>query len=392
VKLDATVDRPFTSYAGTLNGFHLPLASEAFRILYVTNGITGSGGLERVLSIKASLLADDHACDVMITSLNENVCSPFYKFSNKVHLISLKLPRRNPIRYLHAYQSELQKVINDFKPNVICVCDDALKGFLLPFVLKTKAKLVYERHSSKDILINGRKGFGRIIGIMQLRLMELLGRKFDVFVVLSAGNAREWSLNTRVIPNPLSFFPVRPALLETHKVIAVGRQAYAKGYEMLLPAWRKVLTSHPDWVLEIYGKKDPGLRLTGLAKELGIADSVRFLDPVVGIESKFLDASVCVLSSRFEGFGMVLIEAMACGVPCVAFDCPHGPSDIIESGVDGWLVPAEDIENLSLAICNLVDYPRQRKLMGAKARINVKRYAPEVVVGQWLELFSEIRT
>ena len=361
------------------------------KILYLVNGITGSGGLERVLSIKASLLADHHSCDVMIVSLDEDVREPFFVFSDRIRLRSLKVRHWNPFRHLWAYRSRLQGVVDEFRPDIVCVCDDALKGFLVPMFLRTNASLVYERHSSKKIVLGQRKGFGYLLAMMQLHLMDLLGRRFDAFVVLSKGGRSEWPFKTRIIANPISFFPVKPASLDNRKVIAVGRQVYAKGYDLLLPAWRRVQERHPDWVLEIYGKKEPRLQLDELAKKNGISGSVRFLDPVKNIESKFLDASIFVLSSRFEGFAMVLTEAMSCGLPCVAFDCPNGPSDIIESGRNGILVPAQDIDGLSESLCVLMESQERRKAMGGLARVTAAKYSPDQITAQWLDLFSEIR-
>ena len=361
------------------------------RVLYIVNGICGSGGLERVLSIKASALAEDYACDVMILSLNEDVARPFFTLSDKIRLQSMEVPCRNPFRYIQAYRAELQRVADAFNPDIICVCDDALKGFLVPMLLRTEASLIYERHAAKQIVLGDRKGFSRILAKLQLRLMDILGRRFDAFVVLTDGNVREWPFSVRVIPNPLPFYPPEPAGLSSKRVIAVGRQAYQKGYDLLLPAWRSVQDRHPDWTLDIYGKKNPHLGLEDLAATLGLSDSIQFLNPVADIDQKFLDASICVLSSRFEGFAMVLIEAMISGVPCVAFDCPHGPGDIIESGVNGVLVPPESIDQLASAICGLMEDPAQRSAMGAAARLDAQQYGPDVIVRRWMNLFRELR-
>jgi len=123
---------------------------------------------------------------------------------------------------------------------------------------------------------------------------------------------------------------------------------------------------------------------------LEIQDSVIFSPPVANIEKEYLDSSIMVVSSRSEGFGMVLIEAMACGVPCVAFDCPHGPADIISHSNDGFLVEAENNDALATSIMNLIQNEELRFSMGIKAREHVKRYFPEHVMPQWHELFEQL--
>lgn len=105
---------------------------------------------------------------------------------------------------------------------------------------------------------------------------------------------------------------------------------------------------------------------------------------------KYLESSIYAMSSRFEGFGMVLIEAMACGVPCVSFDCPYGPADVIKDGEDGFIVRYLDCKELADKICFLIENEETRKLMGRKARENIRRYSRETVMGKWTELFEKV--
>lgn len=361
-------------------------------LLYITNGINGSGGLERVLSIKASYLAEHYNYNVTILSLNDHHIDPFYKFSDKINMLSIPVVG-NAIQYIKAYHDGIKAVVNQIQPNIISVCDDGLKGFFIPFILKTKIPIIYERHVSKEIEMHHEFPFWKKAMIKaKWRLMDNLAPKFSKFVVLTNGNLNEWQYlkNKMVIPNPLSFYPEASSTLSHEKMIAVGKQGYQKGYDMLLEAWVLVIQSFPDWHLEIYGTKNPDNKLEQLAKKLNIKDNITFFDPEKNIQEKYLDASIYVMSSRYEGFGMVLIEAMACGVPCVSFDCNYGPSDIIENNVDGFVVPNGNIEALANAICKLMADPQLRIGMGAKAKENVQRYLPDNIVGQWDVLFKEL--
>lgn len=362
------------------------------KLLYITNGINGTGGLERVLSIKASYLADHYAYDVTILSLNNGHQNPFYNFSDRIKMIGVPV-EGNPFHYIAGYIRGIQSIVKIINPDVISVCDDGLKGFFIPKLLGSKTPIVYERHVSKEIEMNEDFSFIKKSLIQfKWRLMERLASQFSAFVVLTSGNQNEWrSLkNIVVIPNPLSFYPLESSTLKNNTVIAVGKQGYQKGYDRLLTAWHLVQERHPNWHLEIYGTIVPEFKLQEHADALGLKTTVHFYPPEKDIQSKYLDASVYVMSSRFEGFGMVLIEAMACGVPCVSFDCNYGPSDIIADGADGYVVPNGDCTALANGIITLLDDATLRMRMGANAKFNVQRFLPEIIVKQWDDLFKQL--
>jgi glycosyltransferase involved in cell wall biosynthesis len=170
----------------------------------------------------------------------------------------------------------------------------------------------------------------------------------------------------------------------------VGKQGYQKGYDLLLHSWKLVYQQHPDWHLEIYGTIAAEYKLQELAESLDITNAVHFFKPVQDIQTKYLDASIYAMSSRFEGFGMVLIEAMACGVPCVSFDCPHGPADIITHGEDGFLIENGNIKQMSDAIIHLIQDESLRIKMGTAAKQNVQRFLPENIIYQWDALFKSL--
>ena len=360
------------------------------KLLYITNGIKGAGGLERVLAVKASYLADKLGYDVHIVALNHNDAQCFYEFSDKIKIHNVAI-KGNPISYLKMYTSGIKSCVKVIQPDVISVCDDGLKGFFLPFLIKAKG-IIYERHVSKIIELGSNPSLiKKITTGFKFKLMTQLSKKFDRFVVLTNDNLTEWyGKNVIVISNPLSFYPEQSSNLESKTIIAVGKQSFQKGFDRLLQSWAQVQEKHPDWNLEIYGKYDASQRLDVLASELNIANSVQFFEPEKNIQAKYLASSIYVMSSRFEGFGMVLTEAMACGVPCVSFDCPCGPSDIIKNNEDGFLVPNGDVKAMATKIIALIDNEELRKTMGQKAKVNVKRYLPEVICNQWDELFKTL--
>jgi len=171
----------------------------------------------------------------------------------------------------------------------------------------------------------------------------------------------------------------------------VGRFYAQKGFDMLIEAWGIVAEKYPEWQLNIYGNGEFKDQLNAQIKEKGLTSSITLKDPVSNIVDKYTESSAYVMSSRFEGFGMVLIEAMACGLPVISFDCPDGPSDIIKDGEDGLLVENGNISKLADSILKLIENEDLRIRMGQKARENVKRYNHDIIMQKWVELFHTLK-
>ncbi|MCK0156849.1 glycosyltransferase family 4 protein [Cellulophaga sp. F20128] len=365
------------------------------KIVYITNGVSGPGGLERVLSIKTSYFADAMQYDVHIIALNNDSSDLFYNFSKAITFHNVKATG-NPLSYLKQYRKGIKQALNALQPDVVCVCDDGLKGLLLPYIVGKPFPMVYERHASKNIEIksDNYSFLNSLKNRLKFRLMDLGAAKYDTFVVLTHGNTKEWHLkNIQVIPNPLSFFPAHEELskLTNKKVLAVGNHGYQKGYDRLLQSWKLVNNKHPDWMLEIYGKIDAEEKHKKLAKELGVSHSVIIHPPIKNIADKYQEASIYVMPSRSEGFGMVLIEAMAYGVPCISFDCPSGPKDIITNEKDGYLIENGEIKVFASKICELIENNDLRVEMGKNARLKAEKYLLKNIIPLWEELFQKLK-
>lgn len=361
------------------------------KLLYITNAVNGSGGLERVLSIKASYLVEKLQYKVHILTLNSGHDNSFFDFNSAVVFHDI-LVYGSPISYVKGYFFGIRDTIKKVNPDVIVVCDDGLKAFFLPTILGKSIPIIYERHVSKNIAIGKNFGIWKLLlAKLKMKTMDVFANTFSKFIVLTSENTKEWKVNNlQIISNPLPFYPNESATLLNKKVIAVGKQSYQKGYDRLLQSWQKVHAENPEWQLEVYGKLDASEGLESLVKSLHIENSVHFFEPQKNIIEHYLESSIYVMSSRFEGFGMVLIEAMACGIPCVSFNCPFGPSDIITNEVDGFLVENGNTKALAEKLNLLIQDTELRMKMGQSAKENVKRFLPENIMQQWDELFKSI--
>lgn len=350
------------------------------KLLYITNGISGIGGLERVLSIKASYLADQLGYEVHIITLNEKTDKTFYKFSPRIKVHNVNT-RGGGLVYFYSYTKGINEIVNLISPDIISVCDDGLKGIFVPvWIKKQNASIIYERHASLKFNHS----------CIQSVLIKFGGLLYDKVIVLTKYNLTEWiGHNLRVIPNPLSFIPKEKSRLDQKKIICVGSLSHNKGYDLLIEAWSKIYKEFPDWKIDIYGKGDSRI-YEKMAKEKNI-NNIHFCGSTDNVMEKMLNASLLVLPSRSEGFGMVLIEAMACGLPCVAFDCPCGPRDIIQDCRNGLLIPPGNVEQLARSIRQIITDKVMLHSMGAYASQSIEQFSVDNICQIWNKLFHELR-
>jgi glycosyltransferase involved in cell wall biosynthesis len=214
-------------------------------------------------------------------------------------------------------------------------------------------------------------------------------RRLDAVCVLTEGDRADYAAalagaRTQVarIPNPVA--PLGgDADLDAPVVVAAGRLTRQKGFDLLVRAFAELAPRHPGWELRIYGGGKERAALERQIDAAGLAARVRLMGSTRRLDAAFAAASVFALSSRFEGFGMVLVEAMGCGLPVVSFDCPRGPADIITPGRDGLLVPPEDTGALAAALDALMSDPARRRAYGAAARETARAYEPAAIAGRW---------
>ena len=216
-------------------------------------------------------------------------------------------------------------------------------------------------------------------------------KKLNKFVVLTYEDQKEWNNldNVTVIHNCIDIFPEQLTNCTEKNVIAVGRYTWQKGFDKLIETWGIIAKKYPDWQLHIYGSGDYKF-YQFIVNNKGLNKNVFCHPATSNIQQRYQESSIFVLSSRYEGFGLVITEAMSCGLPCVSFACPCGPKDIITDGVNGYLVEPGNVEALAERICYLIEHEELRKEMGKAARKRAEDFREEKIMQQWVDLFENI--
>lgn len=372
------------------------------KIIYCIAKTCASGGMERVLSIKANYLVA-HGYDVNIITTDQCGKESFFALDPRIKCYDLginyeenngksffnKLSKYPFKQRIH--KQRLNILLTELKADIVIsmFCNDA--SFITD--IRDGSKKILEIHFSKHKRLQyGRTGFWRLADLFLSKADERIVRKFDRFVVLTEEDCSYWGKlpNIEVIANPLSYESTLVSPLASKRALAVGRLDYQKGFERLIEAWAEVHKVHPDWQLDIVGDGLWEERLRIQIQELHLGESVALLPPTNGIEEHYLNASFLVMSSRYEGLPMVLLEAQSFGLPLVSFACKCGPSDIITNGVNGYLVPEGDIDLLALRIIDMIGNRDQRVLMGQSGKANSTRFTRKIIMQKWMNLFDVI--
>lgn len=377
------------------------------RIAYCTPSLYIPGGVERVLTTKANYLADVAGYDVYIILTDGKGKAPYYPLSDKIHIVNLDINFeklwgqsfiKKGITYLkkqRVFKRKLSQTLCEIKPDITISLLRREINFLCN--IKDGSKKVGEIHVNKAHYRNFEgKDYNPIKGLFAKFWMKSLLKnlkKLDMMIVLSEEDRKSWTgiSNITVIPNPLPFNIPEVSTPKKRQVIAVGRYVYEKGFDLLLESWKYVYEKHPDWQLVIYGAGETE-RYKKQAQDLGIDKVCKFNGAVKNIQEKYAESSIYALSSRFEGFGMVIIEAMSHHVPVVSFDCPYGPRAIITDGKDGLLVENGNTQQLAERICYLIEHEEERKAMEKNAIETAKKYDINEIGKRWVSLFNNILT
>lgn len=364
------------------------------RILYITPKINNEGGVAKVISVKANYLIEKLGYDVAIVSQNSDNSELFFKFNSKIKLFDIKLSS-NRVKFYFEYKKQIKKILQNYKPDLIIVCDNGLKGFLFPILIKTSIPTLLEVHGSKYNEVNkiSETIFSNFLHQLKYKTRNYGAKKFDYFVALSKESALEWEIkNSKIIPNPIKIISESQSILNAKKAIIVARNSYEKGLDRLFPIWQKVIENNKDWVLEIIGVNAKDDKLLALISKYNLSNNIILSNPTKNIEDKYLEASLYLMTSRNEGFPMVLLEAMNFGLPCIAYDCPIGPRAIIINNKNGFLIEDGNTVAFSEKVKLLIRDSELRNNLGNFAKKSIQKYDIDDVMNQWNSLFQSINS
>jgi len=375
------------------------------KIVYVVGGLLAPNGMAQVLSQKINYLAENTDFKIYMI-LTEKAGEPwYYEISKKVEWVNFDInfdeldtmPTLKKLWHFRGKQARYKRMFTDYlmkiRPDItVSACrreinfindipDGSVKVGEIHFSRK------YYRKFNKKWL----PGFvNRFISKIWIKQFEDETKRLRKFVLLSNGDRKEWKGydNIQVIYNPVKWLSNVFSDGNSKRVVAVGRYTYQKGFDLLFKAWQKVEPKHPDWRLEIFGQGDyEGYQKD--AESLGLT-TVTCHPSVRDIYEEYVKSSIFVLSSRYEGFGLVIVEAMSCGVAPISFACESGPEDIITDGVNGCLAIDGDTDDLADKINFLMENEDKRRMMAKNAIERAKDFSQDTIMKQWIDLFNSL--
>lgn len=375
------------------------------KLIYCTHSTYNPGGMERVLLNKVTYLSQLPGWEVAVVTTDQHQRPSFYPFPEKVRMTDLDINYSDDndkgawkkitgyLRKRKEHKRKLTALLLKEKPDIVVSLYPSESSFIPD--IKDGSRKVLELHYCKFFRLQyGRKGLLGWIDKLRTRQDEQIVRRFDKFVVLTNEDRGYWGdlPNIEVIPNAAMHVSDAYSDVMNKRVIAVGRLDYQKGFDRLIQAWEWVQHTgkFTDWKLDIYGQGEWQEMLQQMIDKAELQNTVCLNRPTKQIGEEYVKSDMLVMSSNYEGFPMVMIEAMACGLPVVSFDYKCGPKDIIQSGINGLLVPNGDIQALADAMMKVMEDEAYRKMLSLNARKVVDTYSEQAVMAQWIRLFTSI--
>lgn len=377
------------------------------KIVYCLNSIRYLGGIQRVTVTKANALADVPGNEVYVVVTDNKVGAIVQPLSPKVHLIDLEINHYegdterstfgNLLVSFHKrrlHKKRLEEFLLNLRPDIVISVGTSEKYMLLSMknrTWKVIREFHFERFYRKKHALTR---FDRLMAsLTDFYEFHFKIKKYDKIVLLThedrEANWHNWT-KTTVVPNSISFSCENPSSLNEKCVSMVGRLEPIKNCGSMIRAFNMVVKRHPDWTLRLYGDGSEREKLQRLIADLGLQGNVELMGFTKDVRAAFSKSSIACLSSLCEGFALVIIEAMECGVPFVSYQCPCGPRDLITEGVDGFLVPVNDEETMANRICQLIEDEELRKTMGHAAKEKARNYHIDNITKQWMTLFNEV--
>lgn len=380
------------------------------KILFTIDKMYDFAGIERILTCKMNYITTQTDYQVFLTTYEQQGKPLAFPLNEQIayRAMDVIIPSREKSSflswlkaYLHArnnFKHQFKNLLNAIQPNLVIstIYSYPVLDIIINESHAQGIKTIMESHTQGETIkicnkFHYNKTLFRIFSLWDLHILKSL-RNCNCVVTLTEQDIPFWepfSRRTVVIPNMLTIQPTRVEDYAVKRVISAGRYMSEKGFDRLLEAWHHIDRKFHDWQLYIFGNGDRHA-YQNIVDKYEMNDRVHLMTATTDIATEFSKSSIYVMSSRYEGFGLVLAEAMICGLPCIAFDCPYGPREIIKDGEDGFLVKDGNIPELTRRIEYLMSQEQLRQTMGQRAIQNIARYQPESIMPRWLQLFKSL--
>jgi len=374
------------------------------KLVYNIMGTFNSAGMERIISNKANYLVNS-GYDITIITTDQKNRKSFYTLDERIKLIDLCINYKDHtnksnwklMKFLFRlysnkkHKKKLKKILFEIKADIVISMFNQDAYFL--YRIKDGSKKILETHFAKIINFTApRKGLYYLLDIYRDYIRTKIVSKYDKFVVLTHEDKNYWGSlpNIKVIPNANSFKCSELANINSKIAIAVGRYEYQKGFDDLINIWAIVNKKHPDWKLNIFGQGSQKKYLQNLINDLKLSDVINLFPPTENIKDEYLKSSMLIMTSRFEGLPMTLLEAQVCGLPLVSYSCKCGPRDVIKNNENGFLIEQGNMEKMANKIIKLIENKNLRKKMSEKSFEFSKIFSEDKIMNIWINLFNKL--
>lgn len=380
--------------------------NESKKIVFLAETLSKQDNLLRMFCQKINWLAENSEYEVHLVLTEKNKKPARYELSPQVRVVNLEinyeqLGKRafgNSVLYWYRqyiHKKRLNKLLGEVKP----VATVSMMGRELSFLFRIKngGQRIYEFHNGMKLHMEISKGeTTEMSNLFQMRLhsfrLRLLVKKHDVVVVDTESMEQIWKKvfkNIVTIPNPLKEYPSLHGKNENMRVMAVGDYLSENGFNHLIDIWDRISRKYPDWRLHLYGDGNQ-VYYRDLIKSRHLSKVVQCYGPPEKLFETYPKYSLFVQAYEYDRFGQHLMEAMAYGIPCVAYDVPYGPGDLIDDESNGFLIKPNQLVDFASKLGLLIRKDELRETMGRKAHEDMRRYGPDNVMAEWIKLYDSI--
>lgn len=357
-------------------------------IVFFSGDITRSGGTENVSIAIANELASQGGMKISFVSLFEERDEPFFALSPAIRRFTLYPVATHGIQHYFDTCKRLEAVAREQQIDVLIDIDGILDMYSLLVKKRTGVRVISWEHF--NYLQNPDVPYRKLT-------RRWAARQADAIVTLTQTDKELYQSHLKLkcpviaIANPMTA-PSEPVIYDadSHLILSAGRLTYQKGFDLLIDVAAEVLPKYPDWRWLILGEGEERHNLECKIQEKGLQGRVVLEGRVSNMDDFYRKSAMFVMTSRFEGLPMVLLEAKAYRLPLVSFDCPTGPSEIIENGVNGVVVPLGDMKALSKAVERLIKDKRKRIEYSGMSDDNAEHYKIGAIMQSWIRLLHEV--